>query len=198
MTPRYVSHAEKGLVLTRCSQGGNTCLIIEDPPPTQGCKARDPRAYSIVVCSARTSKSLAGNQRQLYEFLKAHPHTTPSYLSYTTTARRMHHVLRRSYCTKTIDDLVRQVGADLSISPELPIEPAKTVLSVVFTFTGQGSIYPGMGKQLFESCARFRNSLPHILDIFTDPAIDLASKSTVQIQLAITFLEVATADLFMS
>lgn len=67
-----------------------------------------------------------------------------------------------------------------------------------------------MGKQLFESCSRFRNSLfsyqkscdsldlPQVLDIFTDPNIDLGMKSTVQIQLAIVFLEIALADLFMS
>lgn len=118
--------------------------------------------------------------------------------------------MRRSYYTKTVDDLVQQLGADLSKSPALLMEPPKTAPSAVFTFTGQGSIYSGMGKQIFDSCSRFRSSLfsyqkicdshglPQVLDIFTDPNTDLTLKSTVQTQLAITFLEIAMADLLMS
>ncbi len=185
-------------------------MIIEDPPPPQAHKGRDPRPYHIVVCSAQTSKSLLGNQRRLYDFIKAHPEMKLSDLSYTTTARRLHHVKRRSYYTSSVDDLVQQLGADLSKSPALLVESPKTEPVVVFTFTGQGSIYPGMGKQLVESCSRFRNNLvsyqkicdsyglPEVLDIFTEPDTDLALKSTVQIQLAITFLEIAMADLLMS
>ena len=185
-------------------------MIIEDPPPPQARKGRDLRTYHIVVCSARTSGSLLGNQRRLFEFIKAHPRTSLSDLSYTTTARRMHHVIRRCYYASTLDELVQKLGADLSRSPALLIEPLKTTPLAVFTFSGQGSIYPGMGKQLFESCSRFRSSLfsyqqicdshglPQVLDIFTGPNIDLKLKSIVQIQLAITFLEIAMADLFMS
>ena len=184
--------------------------MIEDPPPLQSRNGQDPRSYHIVVCSARTSKSLLENQRRLYDFVKAHPHIRLSDLSYTTTARRLHHAIRRSYYSTTVKDLVEQLGADLSRSPSLLIEPSKTIPSVVFTFTGQGSIYPGMGKQLFESCSRFRgslfsyqkicdsHSLPQVLDIFTHPTTDLSLKSTVQIQLAMVFLELAMADLLMS
>ena len=185
-------------------------MVIEDPPPRQVREGQDPRLYHIVVCSARTSKSLLENQRRLYEFIKSHPQTKLSDLSYTTTARRLHHIARRSYYTKSLDDLVQQLSADLAKSPTSLGEPPKITPSVVFTFTGQGSAYPGMGKQLFESCSRFRNSLlsyqkscdsldlPQVLDIFTDPNIDLSTKSTVQIQLAIVFLEIAVADLLIS
>ncbi|KAL9067872.1 MAG: hypothetical protein Q9161_006596 [Pseudevernia consocians] len=192
------------------ASGGTTCLIIEDPPPPQARKGQDPRSYHIVVCSARTSKSLLGNQRRLYEYIKAHPETKLSDLSYTTTNRRLHHAIRRSYNASTVDDLVQQLDADLSKESALLIEPRKTALSSVFTFTGQGSVYPGMGKKLFETCSRFRDSLfsyqricdshslPQVLDIFTEPNVDLSLKSTVQVQLAITFLEIAIADLLMS
>lgn len=185
-------------------------MVIEDRLPPQARKGRDPRSYHIVVCSARTFVSLLGNQRRLFEFIKAHSETKLSDLSYTTTARRLHHTIRRSYYASTLDDLEHQLGADLLRSPALLIEPLNPTPLAVFTFTGQGSIYPGMGKQLLQSCSRFQSSLfsyqqicdshglPRVLDIFTDPNIDLSLKSTIQIQLAITFLEIAMADLFMS
>ena len=82
--------------------------------------------------------------------------------------------------------------------------------SVVFTFTGQGSQYPGMGQELFETCPTFRQSildfdeicvqqgLPSFLSLIKDRNLDLKSVSTAQVQLALVSLDLALAILWRS
>lgn len=67
-----------------------------------------------------------------------------------------------------------------------------------------------MGKQLFQTCTRFRESiisyqkicdsqgLPPVVDLIADDKANLKSKTIVQTQLATVFLEIALADLWKS
>jgi iterative type I PKS product template protein len=190
-------------------KGGATCLIVEDPPE-KAQKAQDPRRYHVVTVSARTAYSLRENKQRLVQFLGSHPNVKLSDLAYTTTARRLHHAMRSAYSAQTIRDLTRLISADFAEAVEVKIKRASAQSSVVFAFTGQGSLYPGMGKQLFQTCLRFRESilsyqkicdsqgLPSVVDLIADDHADLKSKTIVQIQLATVFLEIALADLWKS
>ncbi|MCJ1479554.1 hypothetical protein MMC13_008240 [Lambiella insularis] len=187
--------------------GGNTSMILEDPP--QGTiKGEDPRSAHVVVISARSLTSLKLNKQRMVEYLTSRPETKIADISYTTTARRIHHVFRTAYSAQSTMDLTGLLYNDLQGSKEPPRIADKP--SVVFTFTGQGSQYPGMGRELFETCATFQQSvlefdticvhqgLPSFLHLIIDSGLDYKSVSAVQVQLALASLDLALAILWRS
>ncbi|KAL8701306.1 MAG: hypothetical protein Q9201_004977 [Fulgogasparrea decipioides] len=187
--------------------GGNTSMILEDPPKSPT-KSEDPRSAHIVVISARSLPSLKLNKQRMIEYLTLHPQTRIADISYTTTARRTHHVFRTAYTAQNTKDLAGLLYQDLQVSKEPPRVEDKP--SVVFTFTGQGSQYPGMGYELFETCGTFRQSilelesicvhqgLPSFIPLIIDKSLDHKSVSTVQVQLALVSLDLALAMLWRS
>ena len=191
------------------AQGGNTCIVLgEAPEPPQ--KGQDPRTYHVVACSARTSYSLRANKERLLQYLQSDEDIELSNVAYTTTARRMHDVFRSSYVAQNPKDLIRLISNDLEQPVVAKPKSGSGHSRVVFAFTGQGSVYPGMGKQLFETSATFRDSifsyqkicdsqgLPYVVDIIADDSADIESKNMAQIQLAIVFTELALAELWKS
>lgn len=93
----------KVLVNSLDASGGNTSLAVEEapaPPP----KRADPRGGHVITVSARTLPALQKNRERLLDYLTRNPHTKLADLAYTTTARRMHEVLRVAYVGKTIRD----------------------------------------------------------------------------------------------
>ena len=188
-------------------QGGNTSMILEEPPE-RIVEGTDLRSSHVVAISARTSNSLKRNKLRLLEYLTANPQTTVSDLSYTTTARRIHHVFRTAYVAASTKEIIGTITQDVAGSNE-PVRTTSNA-SIVFAFTGQGSRYSAMGKELFETCTKFRENLmefeaicerqglPSFLHIITDSALDIDSASPTQIQLAIVCLELALALFWQS
>ena len=190
-------------------QGGNTSLILEDPVQKLcDVGAEDPRPTQVVAVSARTPKSLKQNIQRLSDYLNENPQTELANVAYTTTARRMHHNFRQGYAVSSIEELKNKFANDL-----MTLNEAKRVddsVQIAYAFTGQGSQYPGMGFQLFESCTAFRENildynntciqhgLPSFLKMITDPCLDLLSLSPTQVQLGIVSVELAVANLWQS
>ncbi|KAK5988542.1 Non-reducing polyketide synthase curS2 [Cladobotryum mycophilum] len=190
--------------------GGNACMVLEDytPVPTgdeEG--ASDPRSSHVVVTSARTRASHSANKQKLIEWLRANPAARIEDVAYTTTARRMHHPLRLAYTASSIPELIAKLEAPettLASSPPSPNPP------IVFTFTGQGSHYAGMGAELYRSNPVFRETVDlcvaicesykfaPFLDIITDDGIDMSTQNALQTQLAVLTLEIALTSFWRS
>lgn len=141
--------------------GGNTAVLLEDAPyPLSDATEEDPRTTHLVTVTAKTPKSLQGNINALISHLEKNPGTSLPALSYTSTARRMQHNYR-TICSgsdvKSIVDALKKRENTFDIKP---IPGATKLPKVVFVFTGQGSLYAGLGKQLFDSVSHFR---AHIL-----------------------------------
>ncbi|KAK4061584.1 uncharacterized protein Triagg1_10293 [Trichoderma aggressivum f. europaeum] len=190
------------------ASGGNNCLLIGDPPSRDSERTEDPRGFHTVIVSAATLASLKKNIANLLEHMEKYPGILLADLAYTTTARRTHEDLKRAYSVSTTAELRGLLAADLGKdSISTPISKAP---SVVFTFTGQGSQYAGMGKELFATSICFRRRVVALHDRCVwhgfEPFIDLIiadgseanAASPVQIQLAIVVLEMALVDLWRS
>lgn len=186
---------------------GNTSLLLSDgfEPTSEG---KDPRTPHIIAVSAHSFAALRGNLDRFERYLASNPHLDMPSLSYSTTARRMHHSLRQAYVANDVPRLLAAVKEDLvKLSPSIPSSQAG---SIIFVFTGQASHYAGMGRRLFETSTAFRGNilrsekicqglgLPSFLGIITDSANDLADLDSVRSQLALVALEVALAELWRS
>ncbi|KAJ5575635.1 hypothetical protein N7535_002561 [Penicillium sp. DV-2018c] len=155
----------KSFVNNFSAAGGNTALLIEDGPLDEK-NVEDPRSTHPVLVSARSQSALKNNISALVQYIDTNKNlfnvndaSLLANLSYTTTARRIHHPFRVAVTGSTLDD-VRSALAPIvnreSISPAPVNAPG-----IGFVFTGQGAQYAGMGRQLYESCSQFRSHIQH-------------------------------------
>jgi iterative type I PKS product template protein len=195
----------KCLVNSFDASGGNTSLVIEEPPE-QLKKQENPLPCHVVTISARTNASLKANRRKLADYLTRNPQTKLADLAYTTTARRMHEVLRVAYTAKSTREITNLLREDVKKEANDP-KSKPPAMNMVFAFTGQGSQYAGMGKALFQHSSVYRDllqtyqhmaehqGLPNFLHLISDEEVDITAASAVCVQLAVVSLEIATAQL---
>ena len=185
--------------------GGNTCLLLEGPPARLAKRqvGHQFREAHVVTVSAATALSLKQNIERLIFYLEANSITDLANLSYSTTARRMHHRLRRAYSCSTTTELLTLLKDSCESIHEHNVPFSEP--STMFAFTGHGSQYAGMGKGFFESLPTFRDALvsldsicllqgfPHILEIIEGSDEAYSRSSFVQRQLSLSCLQLALA-----
>ncbi|KAI0008778.1 polyketide synthetase PksP [Xylariaceae sp. FL0662B] len=183
--------------------GGNSSVLLEDAPLLRANQStkEDPRPLHMVAVSAKTQTSLRRNICALREHIDAHPDLSVSSLSFTTTARRIHHGFRVIVSGADIHAI--RNALQTAEARENFLSTAAAAAGVGFCFTGQGSQYLGMGHQLlqipqFRSIVRdldgvvrvegFESILPIIDGNCPTPMEQL---SPVTLQLSITCLQIA-------
>jgi acyl transferase domain-containing protein len=205
------SEPRRVLVNNFSAAGGNTALLLEDAPSLpQIDEGSDPRTSHLVAVSAKCASSLEANVKSLLGFIaSAGEDLSLPQLSYTTTARRMHHLHRVIVQGSSISDINKLLQAALSRG-----DGANRPLGVpklVFTFTGQGGQFVGMSRQLYECMPSFRSNM-QLLDrialslrfesflpfIENDSYSSLKHFSPMTAQLASVCLQIALARLWAS
>ncbi|KAI1826624.1 polyketide synthase [Xylaria intraflava] len=212
--PRPLNGKRSVLINNFSAAGGNTSLLLEDAPAAPAAEhqpAKDPRTNHVVVVSARSAKALEDNLRNLEAFVAdswAPEGELLSQLSYTTTARRVHHRLRVAFVSNSLDDLRRSLFAASTVAADvkpIPSVPAK----VGFIFTGQGAQQTAMARGYYMSFSSFKSDiheldsaaklqgLPSILPLIqgTVPVEDL---SVVVVQLGTCIIQIALARFWIS
>ena len=142
------------------------------------------------------------NKQKMLSFLETHHEMSLADLSYTTTCRRPHYRYRSIIAGLTTRDI-----------QEALLEPDKSCWAerpqLVFAFTGQGGIYTGVGKELFEISRQFRsdilqfNNMAHRQGLspflpLLDATVDITSLTTVQAQLGQVCVQMALYRLYRS
>lgn len=204
------SKPRRAFVNNFSAAGGNSALLIEDAPARDRTTAveADPRTIHLVAASGKVGTSLQGNLRSLLAFLKRDSTTPLGQLSYTTTARRIHHQHRVMLMGSSVEDLCKQIETALRDNTGM-LRP-KSAPKVVFTFTGQGAQYPGMGQELFENFSLFRTEMtqldriaqnlgfPSFLPVILSDQSDIGRFAPTAVQLASVCMQIALSKLWAS
>ncbi|KAI1098430.1 putative polyketide synthase [Jackrogersella minutella] len=199
--PKVPGKVRYAVVNSFGAHGGNTTVLLEDAPE-RATVGEDERSMHVITVSAKSKDSLRANMQNLLTYLDQHPDTDLGDLSYTTCNRRMHHPLRAATAVSSITQLRKFlqpiVEKGFEVRP-VPLDPP----TVVFTFTGQGAFYKGMGRELFEDFPYFRSQVlqldhlvqrlgfPSVLPVIDGSADDSSIQSPVVSQLSIVLIEVA-------
>lgn len=191
--------------------GGNTAMLLEDAPfPQSDNEGKDPRTAHLVTVTAKSAKSLKGNIGALITFLEKNPDISLPALSYTTTARRMQHNYRTICSGSDVRSIQDTLKSRASSSDVKPVPSATKLPKVTFVFTGQGSLYGGIGKQLFESVSQFRADIlrfdgiaqrqgfPNFLPLVDGNATNIEDVEPVVAHLALTCVQMAISRLWVS
>ncbi|KAL9094495.1 MAG: hypothetical protein Q9165_003345 [Trypethelium subeluteriae] len=195
--------------------GGNTAVLLEDAPERQEYNnlGRDVRTLHPVAISANSSTSLKSSIASLLRYLEESPGTPLAALSYTTTARRSHYKFRVSFPCADIAALKSALQRRLESDEVASAIPAgKKLPHVAFAFTGQGTLYAGLGKELYETINSFRQDILRFdriaqqhgfqsyLPLITSDAneINVEDVDTVRAHIALVCVQMALYRLWMS
>ena len=187
--------------------GGNTALLIEDAPIRPAIQELDPRTSHIVTVTGHVVVSLKKNLQLLLDYISQEGpkgFSLPQ-LSWTTTARRIHQLFRVSITGATMTEIKQRLQE--AIDRGDGTTRAKVKPKVIFAFTGQGSQFIGMGKQLFDAIPQFQSDIlqfdqlarnlgfPSFIQVITAKEGDIDQNPPIVIQLATTSLQIALARL---
>ncbi|KAL4894660.1 hypothetical protein BDV59DRAFT_212018 [Aspergillus ambiguus] len=146
--------------------GGNTAMLVEDaPPPRASRTTEDRRLIHPVTVSAKTPASLIGNMNALIAFIGKSSSSPLGAISYTTTARRMHHNYRVIVSGTDHESVLSALKSSVdhmksSIADVKPIPVGgKRKPQTVFMFSGQGVLYAELARPLFVINPSFRSTI---------------------------------------
>ncbi|KAJ5762079.1 uncharacterized protein N7511_005461 [Penicillium nucicola] len=183
--------------------GGNTSIVIEEPPvPNTPCNA-DPRSSHVITVSAKSKSSLKNNIQRLIAYMETNPDISLSRLAYTTTARRHHHNHRIAVPTSDTRDLIRQLKNCLQSAGSHQAISSSGPTSVIFAFTGQGASHLSSNLELFRDSPYFQfqilvldevcqaQGFPSIVSVIDGSCSESHSHSPTATQLALVCVEIA-------
>ncbi|MBD2506581.1 SDR family NAD(P)-dependent oxidoreductase [Nostoc muscorum FACHB-395] len=142
--------------------GTNAHLIIEEAPKLKLEPPKTERPLHLLSLSAKTEAALLAMASRYESFLTSHPETSLADICFTANTGRSHFEHRLAVVAASNADLREQLTAFASQNQTSTLvsgQAQKKRSKVVFMFTGQGSQYVEMGRQLYETQPTFRKTL---------------------------------------
>ncbi|OBB99180.1 type I polyketide synthase [Mycobacterium sp. 852002-40037_SCH5390672] len=167
--------------------GTNAHVILEEAPEQTKPVLAAPvpldhpgdRRFSILPLSARTPAALARLAADYRSWLSAHPEATLRDVCFTAGAGRAHLEQRAALVVNSRESAMELLGALAEDRPAPGLfrgeshDPPKTA----WLFTGQGSQYPGMAQELFDTEPVFAETLNHcaaaVAGVLEKPLLDV-------------------------
>ncbi len=195
--------------------GTNSHLILEEHLKIVSGLRKFERPVHIFTLSAKTEKALEELTQDYQTYLAANLNQDIGNICFTTNTGRSHFEHRLAVVVDSIPDLSSQLSSYFNGD-----EPAKLIKNslknlkqdeLVFLFTGQGSQFPNMGYELYQTQPIFRQTLDYCEELLR-PHLDISLLSilypekenntfihqTVYAQPALFALEYALAQVWKS
>jgi acyl transferase domain-containing protein/acyl carrier protein len=157
--------------------GTNAHVILEEAPPLES--SGTSRELQLLVISARTESALNASTENLLSWLRDNESVSLPDAAYTLKIGRTVFRHRRVLVCRDHGDAIRALDSPdgaRALTTTDKDEPRER--PVVFMFPGQGSQYPGMARQLYDSEITFRKQ-------FDECARLLKSRSGLELQAAL-------------
>ena len=141
--------------------GGTNCHLILEESLTPLSPASEPesgRLWQILALSARTADALRETVRKYLTFLRDNPEISLADICFTANAGRKHFEHRFAFIAETKEDAIRQLESFAASPPNQPFSENPKG-KIAFLYTGQGSQYANMGKNLYETQPVFRQAI---------------------------------------
>jgi malonyl CoA-acyl carrier protein transacylase len=143
--------------------GTNVHAILEEAPNCSGEKSLESSSWQLLTLSAQQEQALSGLVQDYVAHLETHPEQSLSDICATANRGRTHFAHRLAITARSTRELQAKLRAYSSSQEMVGVfqdnVPHTTAPKIAFLFTGQGSQYLGMGKQLDESEPIFRQHL---------------------------------------
>ena len=191
--------------------GTNVHVVLQEPPAHPRPQLPD-RPLHIVTLSARSASALRAQARRLAARLSEPDAPLLPDVAFTENAGRTHFSVRVGLPAASIPELCEGLAAVAggSREPSVLAEDALEAPKVAFLFSGQGSQYAGMGRELYETQPAFRHVLERcnailrsdwkasLMEVLFSDAHDRRLDQTLYTQPALFAVEYALAELWRS
>ena len=156
-TPRYAGLSSFGF------GGANAHVIVEEGPAEVERHSAHERSGQILSLSAQSETALSALALRFADHVDANPTLSLAQVCYSANVGRRMFSQRLAVCADTLPGLSEALRRAAS-GERMPgvwtgEAQAGCAPKLVFLFTGQGSQYVGMARELYESQARFRSIL---------------------------------------
>ena len=163
--------------------GTNAHVIVEEAPAapastTSGEQPSETR-FDVLPLSARTPAALVRVADQYRTWLSAHPEADVTDVCFTAGVSRAHLEHRAALVVDSTESAIELLGAlaeDRPV-PGLVRGESHDTPKTAWLFTGQGSQYPGMARELFDTEPVFAESLTRcaavVADVLGKPLLDV-------------------------
>ena len=140
--------------------GSNSHVVLEAAPDLSTPPPSSERPLHLLTLSAKSDVALKELAQKYATSLVELADNSLANLCFTTNTGRSHFGHRLAVMGSTSTQLAKELE---NLAKTLPIDrastPHTTAPKVTFLFTGQGSQYPNMGRQLYETQPIFRQAL---------------------------------------
>ncbi|HET9914273.1 MAG TPA: acyltransferase domain-containing protein, partial [Anaerolineales bacterium] len=219
LTPWETDQRRIGGVSAFGFSGTNAHVILAEAPAIQrnGNEDQKERPLHLLTLSGQTENALREQAAQYISYLKDSTEAPFTEITYTANTGRMHFPYRLALLATSSADAIEKLTAFVSGEEAKGLSTGRIQTTdrpkIAFLFTGQGSQYLDMGRQLYETQPGFRATLDKCNDllspylekplldvIFADKGSETASllDQTAYTQPALFAIEYALAELWRS
>jgi malonyl CoA-acyl carrier protein transacylase len=149
--------------------GTNAHIIVEEAPDQPKNQDLPKRPVHLVALSAKTAKALENLVIRYQHHLEIYPELELADICHTANTGRAHFNHRLAIIAASraeLTDKLNQITNSQETSGVFPQLASKTnIPKVAFLFTGQGSQYVNMGRQLYETQPIFRQTIDQCNEI---------------------------------
>lgn len=149
--------------------GTNVHIVLAAAPSPEPAALEVDRPLHLFTLSARNEQALAELAARFQSYVTTQPETPLADLSFTTNLGRAHLPQRLAVVADSLEQLQVKLAAFIA-QQDQPGLIAGAVQNpdrpkIAFLFTGQGSQYVNMGRQLYETQPTFRRALDHCAEL---------------------------------